>query len=422
MNMNRIIIQSCDVESLLIRTRISIEGDSRFQNLFLKNKFDFLTKYNTSIADVPISVAVIPAICVLLPVAWVFDAIIECPELDKSFYDCIPEICFGYKNMYPTINFGGKIETVKIINNQYNADRCVVMFSGGVDAFNTLSSNYDQNPDLLTIWGADVATDNETGWKPVKEQLNTISERFGLKSYCVKSNCRRILNEKELNSQIKRINPKYNWWHDFQHGICIISHSAPLAYVNRYRTVYIASTFTANDIGHYTCASDPTIDNKVRFCTTNVIHDGYEFSRQAKIHNICEFRNKTQIQIPLRVCYESKKGDNCCRCEKCYRTISGILAERADPVSLGFTDFNEKRRKKMMHDMRFYRIPNYNFRYKYIQNRLKENYTYSECPKDLRWFYNLRIDEDNPQTRYRKAWRFKRKIMRGFTKLFGIKW
>ena len=404
-----------------IEVSISIEGDVDFLTMFNSHNFIISLDYNVNVSECPKSIAVIPAISLMLPVAWIFDAEVTCESIDKTFYDAIDQFKQGYVNMYPEITFAGKVSPHVIEDNSYLTNGSLVLFSGGVDAFNTLASHYYENPDLLTIWGADVSYDNENGWLPVKKQLEKISCEFNLNSYIVHSNCRQILNDRALLSYISKFNPKYNWWHDFQHGICIISHAAPISFVNNYETVYIASTFTAKDIGNYTCASDPTIDNFVRFGSTLVKHDGYEFSRQDKIKNISTFRDNIHKDIPLRVCYESKNGDNCCRCEKCYRTIMGIIAEKKDPIGFGFDKFDISHKKKMIHDLRIYKIPNFNFRYKYIQDRFNHNYG-NNCPKEFTWFHDLCIDIHGDWSRYRKAWRLKRKIMRGCTKLFGIKW
>lgn len=419
--MNKIKINSYSCENDTIKTGIAVSGDAEFMSMFREAESELKLRYSIKLKDIPYSLGVIPALSVLLPVAWIFDAEIECDELDKAFYDGIDGIKTGYIDMYPTMQFKGKVSPGKIVENKTEGEKCLVLFSGGVDAFNTLASHYSEKPEFLTIWGVDIAPENETGWSVVKKQVEDISGIFSLEYNFVHTNCRRILDEKKLNSYIVAFDSLYNWWHDFQHGICIISHSVPLAYSKGMNTVYIASSYTADDKGTYTCASDPTIDNKFRFSSSIVVHDGFEFNRQQKIENICKFREKTGKDIPLRVCYESKTGDNCCRCVKCYRTILEILAEGADPAALGFDLFNDKRRKKMMKDLKIFRIPTYRRLYQITQKRLREVYTHENCPKDLLWFYDMDIVV-NKKTKAKKFFRYKRKFMRGCTKLFGIRW
>ena len=86
-------------------------------------------------------------------------------------------------------------------------------------------------------------------------------------------------------SKLTKLVEKYandDWWHGFQHGIGLIGHAAPLAYLFNIDNLYIASSYTIKDKGKVTCASDPTIDNYVKFSDCHVIHDGYEYGRQEK--------------------------------------------------------------------------------------------------------------------------------------------
>jgi len=53
--------------------------------------------------------------------------------------------------MYPEFSFKGKINVKNIIKNTYSNDNSLVLFSGGVDAFQTLLSHIDEKPYLLTL-------------------------------------------------------------------------------------------------------------------------------------------------------------------------------------------------------------------------------------------------------------------------------
>lgn len=93
------------------------------------------------------------------------------------------------------------------------------------------------------------------------------------------------------------------WWHGFQHGIGLIGQAAPIAFNHKLKSVYIVSTFTIKD--KVTCASDPIIDNFVEFCGWKTIHDGYESTRQDKVHKISRFVKNTGVDVNLRVCWIS---------------------------------------------------------------------------------------------------------------------
>ena len=63
---------------------------------------------------------------------------------------------------------------------------------------------------------------------------------------------------------------------------------------------------------------------------------GQNETRQAKIKrviNYCHDNNKT---INIRACWKDDKAKNCCKCEKCYRTMVGIAVEGENPQNYGF--------------------------------------------------------------------------------------
>ena len=229
-----------------------------------------------------------------------------------------------------------------------------------------------------------------------------------------------FINEGRLGQAVySRAND--GWWHGFQHGIGLIGHVAPYIYKNNISKVYIAASFTIQEKGKVTCASDPTIDDNVRFCGAKVKHDGYEASRQDKIKYICQYSRENNVEIPLRVCWESTGGSNCCKCEKCYRTLFGILAEKEDPRKYGF-NYTDKEFVNIVKDLKN-RIFIGNFRWKYIQDEFRVNYDISEIDKKLRWFYKTdinRIDKNFAKIFFR----IKRKlasIMYSFIKRFRIR-
>lgn len=358
-------------------------------NKLLEKENKFWLEFEKNIENVPDSIAIIPLIVNILPISWAFDLEIDVDEIDKTFYNCINNIKNGYERMYPSLKFKGSFKYNKIIENKINGEKCGTLFSGGVDATNTLIQNIKYKPDLITVWGSDIDLDDVKGWNIVKENHKKVANELELNFYTIKSNFRSFLNNDELNKFIYE-NIVGSWWHEMQHGIGLIGLVAPLSYINGYNNVYIASSFTAKDIGKYTCASDPTIDNELKYADCITTHDGYEFNRQQKIENICKYATKNNKKINLRVCWESKGGKNCGHCEKCCRTMLGILAEKADPNDYGF-EYNEEVGKNIKNIVKLKYKYNQHRAYLDIQNKFKENYSNEEIPDYLRWFRNVKI-------------------------------
>lgn len=386
---NEIYVENPIIMNNTINYKYMISGN--WQDVFI-NIDKFYIEYNCDISKVPESIAIIPLLANLLPMAWVCDAKIVIPECDETFYNSIAEFKKGYCEMYPMLELKGQLEVKNIVKNSVESTKKVgAFFSGGVDAFNTLVCHFDEKPTLLTLWGADVKLTDTSGWEKVEKHLKETAKQFDVDYITIKSCFRQFLNEGRLSQLVAESGD--GWWHGFQHGIGIICHAAPIAYIMGLETIYFASSFTAADKGKVTCASDPIIDNFVKFGCTSIVHDGYEFTRQMKVHNIVEYAKKSGKKIPLRVCWESTGGSNCCKCEKCWRTILGVYAEKANPKDYGFVyeDFS-----KLCHDIYKNHLllkHNRDSRYLPIQSVLRKNYSANEINSELRWFYDIKINK-----------------------------
>lgn len=366
--------------------KYSVQGD--WKKYFNVNT-EFFIEYSEDISCTPKDIAVIPFLCNVLPIAWTFDAEIIVDELDYDFYKHLAEIKQGYVDMYPRMNFGGKLTVGTLVNHDYEvSDETAAFFSGGADSFDTLIAHAEEHPTLVTLYGSDVKLTDTTGWERVSNHALETAKQFQCKNLFITSSFRRFLKEGDLH---KFVMPLVNdgWWHGFQHGIGIISHVAPYAYLNKLKQIYIASSFSHKY--RFTCASDPTIDNHVHIGKCVTIHDGFEFSRQDKIRRICEFRRRTGIPIQLRVCWQSSGGQNCCACEKCYRTICGILAEGENPTEFGFPLYSTDTLKKI-----HLALKKSGFVYgvvinlwQNIQDRFREKP--ENLPEDLAWLMEMKF-------------------------------
>lgn len=363
-------------------------------NELLSSEEKLWVEYDKNIEEVPNSIAIIPLLVNILPIAWIYNLTIRVDELDYTFYNQIENIRQGYEKMYPQISFKGNIIATSKPKVTFNGKNSALLFSGGVDAMSSLINNINMHPDLITIWGADVKLDDVIGWNKIVAHHKATANDFNLKFHYIKSNFKSFISYSVLTKDLQRyVNGE--WWHEIQHGIGLIGLVAPLSYINKYNQVYIASSHTREDIGNYTCASDPTIDNHLKYANCITIHDGFEFNRQDKISNICNYVRKNRHPINLRVCWESDGGSNCCCCEKCYRTMLGIIAEKENPINYGF-QYNENIRKNMVKVLKIPYKYNVNQRYGCIQKKLIENYKEKNSLSDLEWFKNVKMKNYKP--------------------------
>jgi len=297
----------------------------------------YLIEYSNNISDIPESIAVIPFLSNFLPIAWVTNSKIYVEEVDKTFFNKIKDIKSGYKKMYKNINFLGKLISKKLVENideKVSTIKSAAFFSGGLDSYATLIRNFEVKPMLITILGSDIEFEDKKGWGEVKNLISDVSKEFGLDVCYVKSSFRRVTDYMTLTGLVEK-RAKDNWWHGFQHGIGIIGHGIPICFSQNINNLYIASSFCISD-KNIKCASYPTIDNNFEAGSIKTIHDSFELNRQDKAKIVCEFLQKNKMNLDIRVCWESKGGKNCSKCEKCIRTIMGIYSEGYDPREFGF--------------------------------------------------------------------------------------
>lgn len=348
----------------------------------------FRATYGISLDGLPESVAVIPFLCNILPIAWLCDASVILDQCDEDFYESIPEFRKGYAEMYPAISFRGNIRAGSLVKNTLpELKGSAAFFSGGVDAFFTLLSHMDEKPDLMTVWGADIGLDDEEGWENVFSHTKSTAGEAGLDCVTIKTNFRRFIRYPELDRLVSASGD--GWWHGFQHGIGLIGHAAPYAYQRRRATVYIAASLSADD-GMDTCASYPTIDGNVRFFGCEVEHDGFESRRQDKVRFICRYAEEKGRRFLLRVCWMESGGANCGRCEKCARTMLAIKAENGSPADYGFPW--DKRTIRQIKRLALHKEVLAARRWNPILERMRERYGTSG---EWGWLTGKTIDEIN---------------------------
>ena len=239
----------------------------------------FFIEYPMDVSDVPDSIAAIPFVSCVLPIIWLTNSALILSELDEDFYNCIPNVKKGYEEMFPESRFLGSIQVESVVKNTTAAGgNCAMLFSGGLDATQTMVSHLEECPHLISIWGSDIRYDNQDGWNAVYSHIADTAQRYCLPSAVVRSSFRAFdkegLLDHDFSTQLRD-----GWWHGVKHGMGLLGHAAPYAFLKGLSSVYIASSNCPLD-GQVRCASHPSIDNHVRFCGCQIVHDGYQFSRQ----------------------------------------------------------------------------------------------------------------------------------------------
>lgn len=300
---------------------------------FFNSKNPFFVTYIEDISNIPKSIAIIPFLANVAPIAWFAGFDIEVDELDKDFKESLDQIKEVFSKTYPHINgLKSELRVKKVIENNKAGSQKAMLFSGGVDAYATyFRHNNTKAPlELFTIHGADIELDDHNQWNSVvllneNEPLLKIN-----KKHYITSNLRDF-----YTYHVGLLLEDLSWWGRIQHGLALTGVTAPMAYINGIDLLYIGSTHTKNI--EIPWGSSPYTDNLIKWSGIKVVHDAYELERLDKIELIIKSLLKDDKALKLRVCYsELNKGTNCSKCEKCIRTMFAIMLFNGNPNNYGF--------------------------------------------------------------------------------------
>lgn len=355
-------------------------------------------EYDRDVNDVPDSILAIPFVSTLLAVSWVLDCNLWVREIDKTFYEHVPRIRDAYREIYDHFPLNGRFAPAILKQNQLSVSehspvKALLLFSGGADCQSTFIRNLAKSPMLCNIQGwyksledKDLAADAD------KRDITAFASEQSVPTCFVRSNFARVVGDefdKEFAAQIGD-----NLWHGFLHSMAFIGISIPIAYQAGIREILIASSLT---IGlNFYCASNLTTDSEFRYAQDGFItHDGFELNRQGKMAVIVKYQQATGKPFFMRVC--SFNDHNCCECEKCFRTILGIIAEGGNIKDFGF--IIEGSLKQHWEDVLYRKAGLMSFKsekfihWPHIKKRMLENYDNIEDKEFVDWFLNFDFDK-----------------------------
>lgn len=398
--MNKLILNNIEITNNRVDYYFRLEG--HLQKYF-RNENHMFIEYNFGVEDIPKSILSIPFVSNVIPLMWITDSVIELDELDKSFFECLDDIKAAYQAMFPSVKFNGAILPKKIVSNSYVHEKeAASLFSGGLDALTTFIRIKDKNPLLITEYGwYEKEITHSDVWEADKKNAVEFGKRYGLDNILIQSNYGTFLKAEEIDNDFKR-KLGDSWWHGLHHGLAIISAAIPMAYLLKVKCLYIASS--NSPLYKVTCASDPTVDNKIKFASGKVFHDAYELTRQDKVKVVVDYSLKSNEKLNIRVCF--KNEENCCKCEKCLRTIFGIIAEGENPLNYGFNisgNISDHIKTYLYQEVKFFTDTFITIYWNLIQNRMRENYSKIKNEDLLDWF----LDFDFVKERKRALLRYR---------------
>ena len=298
------------------------------------NNSQLFVEYDVDISNVPEHILAIPFLANVMPVAWFAHFDVKIMSVDKIFNSSLLELKKEFSKSHPQISEGTSelifdhiLETPSIGTYPKNA----MLFSGGLDAYTTFLSHRQENPDLITICGADMKLSDAKQWQELVEYNETTDIIANNSKFYIKSNFRDF-----LTYEVDKLLLNQGWWGKIQHGMALTTLTAPLSFLNNYKLLYIGSS-RSSGMSFSAWGSMPMTDNLIQWNSTQVVHDGYNLSRFNKVEFVVDETANMKLKPPIRACYnEFKTTLNCNKCEKCARTIFGLMLKNVDPNLYGF--------------------------------------------------------------------------------------
>lgn len=290
--------------------------------------------------SIPEEILTIPFVGTMIGVATVCHMPIEVETIDSIYYRSLKEINSVFNEMYPEGNLKLTVQarTIKETKKQSKDGRTSVFFTGGVDATSALVEVIDRMPLLVNIVGGDIAISDQVAHEKLEAYFEELRENVNGLDFCfVKSNCRMLFKEYDFDRVFKKFIKREQWWGywaSIAHIVVMTAVVAPVLYFENVTEHYIGSSHASQDDAFD--GNNEKIVNAIRYGNCCFISADANLDRNDKVMKIVKYSKEAHKYFKLQVCWYKKAGENCCRCEKCYRTIMNILSAHGDPNKFGF--------------------------------------------------------------------------------------
>jgi len=199
-------------------------------------------------------------------------------------------------------------------------------FSGGIDSFFTLWSHLEAREPLpdyqithgLFIDGFDTKRPGTSTFKTSFQAYAPLFENLGCSLIPVRTNLKTYVNNETVGWRAA-------------HGSFLTS--VALLVQSSIDVCYVPSTEQYGDDANFKYGSNPLVDHLLSTDCLEIIHDGAWASRPEKTAAIAEW---SATYDHLYVCFDRQNAalENCCRCEKCIRTMIALeIEDRLDQYS-----------------------------------------------------------------------------------------
>ncbi len=388
------------IESVTVQKNvIKIEINEGFKKKYLLG--DFFAQYDKDINLEPLdyTIQIMPFIMNVVSIVWISGRDYYIDAMDEELYASLEKVKEVFRRMYKKTSWQGRLIPRKLVKNTApfsSTDRSenqylALLFSGGLDS--TASSLYHRHKKqlLITVWGHwDLPLHDEKLWNIRAEQLRDFGREYGHENAFIKSNYYSFLNRPVLD----KISPEISSWRIFTvEGIGWAGLAAPLMLLKGYPELRHASTVTWDF--KFPAAANPFVDDNIHFSGCWLKHDLFDMNRIEKCAFIADLCKKEQLSIPqIRVCEEKIVG-NCCKCQKCVRTILELIVIGEKPADYGF-DISEEAALRKSKEFMDKHTTGYTtvWHFMHMQELLAQRKARGEkIPQDLEWILSVDLNK-----------------------------
>lgn len=292
-----------------------------------------------TLENVPDYVKYVTAILNLAPLVWALDLHLRVPFKSRDLEETLEKARLNRAELLPGTPWSGRLhfEGEEIAAPLSSNSPPLAMYSCGLDSTHLVYKNLADRPNLLKL---ERAISSPATIRAIRERARGFAKTHDLEIGFVTTNAHDFLEQDKLRIPDLR-KMEMTWWTGVQYGISFVGAAAPIAYLKGAPRIHLASGHTAEV--HEPNGADPDFEGQLRWPGVEVIHDAYEISRQNKIAHMLELIGPSGPRPPLVVCFNPRGSTiNCGSCEKCLRTMTGLVAEGENPRDWGLPFDNEQ--------------------------------------------------------------------------------
>jgi hypothetical protein len=374
----------------------------------------------------------VPFLLNIAPVVWLSGLQLRTDAIDATLHASLNRLRDLFRTEYPGIRWQGNLVPDRVERHDPNAaasaSRPALLFSGGLDSVTSLYRHLAEQPLLITVHGADVRPEDTTSWKALSGLAAGYAREHNLESVLVQSNVVDFLNQQRLSTIA---GAEVNWWGNVQHGMGLAGLALPVCHAHGCATVLMASSLweAAEKMAPVHWGSSSAIAERIRFRSLTV-QDDYPVPRQEKLEYLKRLEDGHGARPRLRVCYKSREGINCGRCEKCLRTVTGMLIagiRMLDPYGFPETATQYARRLRALFESGSVRMGSYNVCvWNDMKSHVHEHAYYrelgygDELVEYLRWLQDFDFNHYYSRQRDHRPWgaRLRRFMSRWFPRVY----